>query len=643
MSRYHDILQQYWGYTAFRGIQEEIIESIGSGRDTLGLMPTGGGKSITFQVPAMAQEGLCLVITPLIALMKDQVNNLRARGIKAAAIYTGLTHDEIIVALENCIYGNYKFLYISPERLSSEFFLVKLKRIPVTMITVDESHCISQWGYDFRPAYLKIADIRKMLPGVPVLALTATATPEVVKDIQVRLEFKQENVFRMSFERENLAYVVRPTDSKVHELLHILQRIPGSAIVYTRSRNRTREVAEFLRQQEITAEFYHAGLPNVDKDIRQGKWQRGESRVMVATNAFGMGIDKPDVRLVVHVDLPDSPEAYFQEAGRAGRDGGFAYAVLLVSSRDAQTLKQRIPNTYPDKEFIREIYEHLSYYYQLAMGSGEGVTYEFDLDKFCRNFKHYPVPTDSALRILTQAGYIEYVDEQENASRLMFVVRRDELYGLRNDADTDNLLRVLLRSYTGLFSDYVYIDEHLLARHAGLDFHRVYEILKSLNFNRIIRYIPHKKTPLIRYVRQREEKERLVIPATVYEDRKRAYESRIGAMIEYATAVDKCRSRMLLYYFGEKNEHDCGQCDVCLSNHPTGLKRGVFKEVCLLLNKLLQESGGELSLLAFLEKAESLCSREKAVEVLRHLQAEEQIEMYGELIRLMKPLPKGKS
>ena len=643
MSRYHDILQQYWGYTAFRGIQEEIIESIGSGRDTLGLMPTGGGKSITFQVPALAQEGLCLVITPLIALMKDQVNNLRARGIKAAAIYTGLTRDEIIVALENCIYGNYKFLYISPERLSSELFLVKLKRIPVTMITVDESHCISQWGYDFRPAYLKIADIRKMLPGVPVLALTATATPEVVKDIQVRLEFKQENVFRMSFERENLAYVVRPTDSKVHELLHILQRIPGSAIVYTRSRNRTREVAEFLRQQEITAEFYHAGLPNVDKDIRQGKWQRGESRVMVATNAFGMGIDKPDVRLVVHVDLPDSPEAYFQEAGRAGRDGGFAYAVLLVSSRDAQTLKQRIPNTYPDKEFIREIYEHLSYYYQLAMGSGEGVTYEFDLDKFCRNFKHYPVPTDSALRILTQAGYIEYVDEQENASRLMFVVRRDELYGLRNDADTDNLLRVLLRSYTGLFSDYVYIDEHLLARHAGLDFHRVYEILKSLNFNRIIRYIPHKKTPLIRYVRQREEKERLVIPATVYEDRKRAYESRIGAMIEYATAVDKCRSRMFLYYFGEKNEHDCGQCDVCLSNHPTGLKRGVFKEVCLLLNKLLQESGGELSLLAFLEKAESLCSREKAVEVLRHLQAEEQIEMYGELIRLMKPLPKGKS
>ena len=629
---YLDILQQYWGYTAFRGIQEDIIESIGSGRDMLGLMPTGGGKSITFQVPALAQEGLCLVITPLIALMKDQVNNLRARGIKAAAIYTGLTRDEIIVALENCIYGGYKFLYVSPERLSSELFQVKLKRIPVSMITVDESHCISQWGYDFRPAYLQIAEIRKLLPGVPVLALTATATPEVVKDIQVRLGFKQENVFRMSFERKNLAYVVRQTDSKVNELLHILQRIPGCAIVYTRSRNRTREVAEFLRQQGITAEFYHAGLPNVDKDIRQGKWQRGESRVMVATNAFGMGIDKPDVRLVVHVDLPDSPEAYFQEAGRAGRDGGFAYAVLLVSSRDTQTLKQRIPNTYPDKEFIREVYEHLSYYYQLAMGSGEGVTYEFDLDKFCRNFKHFPVPVDSALRILTQAGYIEYVDEQENASRLMFAVRRDELYATRDDADTENLLRVLLRSYTGLFTDYVYIDEHLLAHHASLDYHQVYEILKSLNFNRIIRYIPHKKTPLIRYTRRREEKERLVIPPSVYEERKKAYESRIGAMIEYATSTNKCRSRMLLYYFGEKNEHDCGQCDVCLSNHPTGLKRGVFSEVCLLVETMLAE-GGEVSLPAFLDRAETLCSKEKAVDVLHYLQAEEQIEMYGEWIR----------
>ena len=484
--------------------------------------------------------------------MKDQVRNLRARGIKATAVYTGLTHDEIIVALENCIFGEYKFLYISPERLSSELFLAKLKRIPVSMITVDESHCISQWGYDFRPAYLQIANIRKLLPKVPILALTATATPEVVKDIQNKLQFKEENVFRMSFERENLAYVVRQTDTKANELLHILQSIPGSAIVYTRSRNRTREVADFLLQNGITAEFYHAGLPNIDKDIRQNKWQRNESRVIVATNAFGMGIDKPDVRLVVHVDLPDSPEAYFQEAGRAGRDGAFAYAVLLVSSRDTQTLKQRIPTTYPDKDFIRETYEHLSYYYQIAMGSGGGVTYEFDIDKFCRNFKHFPVPVDSALRILTQAGYIEYVDEQENASRLIFTVRRDELYGTREDKDTENLLRVLLRTYTGLFTDYVYIDEHLLAHHTGLDYNRVYEILKSLNYNHIIRYIPHKKTPLIRYVQNREEKTRLHIPSSIYEERKQAYEKRITAMIEYATSKNKCRSRLLLLWRKER-------------------------------------------------------------------------------------------
>ena len=632
MSCYHDILQQYWGYSSFRGIQEQIIESIGSGRDTLGLMPTGGGKSITFQVPALVKKGVCLVITPLIALMKDQVRNLRARGIKATAIYTGLTHEEIIIALENCIFGEYKFLYISPERLSSDLFLAKLKCIPVSMITVDESHCISQWGYDFRPAYLQIANIRKLLPNVPVLALTATATPEVVKDIQKKLQFKEENVFRMSFERENLAYVVRQTDSKANELFHILQRIPGSAIVYTRSRNRTREVAEFLRQQGITAEFYHAGLPNIDKDIRQNKWQQNESRVIVATNAFGMGIDKPDVRLVVHVDLPDSPEAYFQEAGRAGRDGAFAYAVLLVSSRDAQTLKQRIPNTYPEKDFICEVYEHLSYYYQIAMGSGAGVTYEFDIDKFCRNFKHFPVPVDSALRILTQAGYIEYVDEQENASRLIFIIRRDELYSTREDKDTENLLRVLLRTYTGLFTDYVYIDEHLLAHHSGLDYHRVYEILKSLNYNRIIRYIPHKKTPLIRYVQNRQEKTHLFFPSTIYEERKQAYKKRIAAMIEYATSGNKCRSRLLLYYFGEKNEHDCCQCDVCLITHPTGIKHSLFTEIKILIDNLLKEND-TISILYFLVEAEQICPREKATEVLRYLQAEEYIAMDGEMIR----------
>ena len=370
MTDYRKILKQYWGYDNFRGIQEDIIRSIGEGRDTLGLMPTGGGKSITFQVPALAQEGLCLVITPLIALMKDQVRNLRERGIKATAIYSGMTREEIVIALENCIFGNYKFLYVSPERLDTEIFQIKLRSMHVSLITVDESHCISQWGYDFRPAYLKIAEIRQLLPGVPVIALTATATPEVVSDIQHRLQFRQENVFRMSFERKNLAYVVRHTEDKESELLHILQRVDGSGIVYTRNRKKTKEISLFLNHNHITATFYHAGLNDETKDSRQKAWLKGEFRVMVATNAFGMGIDKPDVRLVIHADVPDSPEAYFQEAGRAGRDGEKAYAVILYSKSDKTTLHKRVVDTFPDKEYILNVYEHLQYYYQMAMGDG---------------------------------------------------------------------------------------------------------------------------------------------------------------------------------------------------------------------------------------------------------------------------------
>ena len=354
---YQEILKQYWGYDSFRDLQEDIITSIGNGKDTLGLMPTGGGKSITFQVPALAKEGLCIVITPLIALMKDQVQNLKKRGIKAIAIYSGMTRQEIVVALENCIFGDYKFLYISPERLDTEIFRAKLRSMKISMITVDESHCISQWGYDFRPAYLKIADIRDLVPDAPVLALTATATPEVVKDIQERLRFREENVFRMSFERKNLAYIVRPTDNKNGELLHILNRIQGSAIVYVRSRRKTKETTELLVNEGITADFYHAGLDNATKDLRQKRWQNGESRVMVATNAFGMGIDKPDVRIVIHLDLPDSPEAYFQEAGRAGRDGQKAYAVILYAKSDKTTLSKRIADTFPDKDYIKDVYE----------------------------------------------------------------------------------------------------------------------------------------------------------------------------------------------------------------------------------------------------------------------------------------------
>ena len=467
---YKEILKQYWNYDNFRGIQEEIIESIGKGHDTLGLMPTGGGKSITFQVPALAQPGLCLVITPLIALMKDQVRNLRDRGIKALAVYSGMTREEIVVALENCIFGDYKFLYISPERLDTDIFRAKLRNMKINMITVDESHCISQWGYDFRPAYLKISEIRELLPTVPVLALTATATPEVVKDIQTKLGFREDSrIFRMSFERKNLAYIVRNTESKQEELLHILNSVSGSAIVYTRNRKRTREVAELLVNNEITATFYHAGLNNDVKDQRQKSWLSGESRVMVATNAFGMGIDKPDVRLVIHVDLPDSPEAYFQEAGRAGRDGQKAYAVLLYAKSDKATLSKRITDTFPDKEYIRKVYEDVNYYFQMAMGDGLGCTFAFNLDEFCRNFKHFPVQADSALKILTRAGYLEYTDEQDNASRILFTIHRDELYKLREtDPETEKLINVILRSYTGLFTDYAYINEDSLAIRSGL-------------------------------------------------------------------------------------------------------------------------------------------------------------------------------
>ena len=634
MNKYQEILKQYWGYDSFRDLQEEIITSIGEGKDTLGLMPTGGGKSITFQVPALAQEGICIVITPLIALMKDQVQNLRKRGIKALAIYSGMTRQEILTALENCIFGNYKFLYISPERLDTEIFRTKLRSMKVSIITVDESHCISQWGYDFRPAYLKIAEIRELLPGVPVLALTATATPEVVKDIQTRLNFREGNVFRMSFERKNLAYIVRKTDNKTKELLHILQRISGSAIIYVRNRRRTKEITELLTNEGITADFYHAGLDNAVKDLRQKRWQSGEVRVMVATNAFGMGIDKPDVRIVLHLDLPDSPEAYFQEAGRAGRDGEKAYAVILYAKSDKMTLHKRIVDTFPEKEYILNVYEHLQYYYQMAMGDGFQCIREFNLEEFCRKFKYFPVPVDSALKILTQAGYLEYTDEQDNSSRILFIIRRDELYKLREmGKEADALIQTILRSYTGVFTDYAYISEESLALRTGLTRQQIYNILVTLTKRRIVDYIPRKKTPYIIYKRERLDLRFLHIPPIVYEERKARYEARIKAMEEYVTTENVCRSRMLLHYFGEKNEHNCGQCDVCLSNRASNdLSEKSYEELKRQILELLGQSPLTPAEIADKIKAE----KEDIGQVIRYLLDEDGLKMQDGMLHISK-------
>ena len=573
--KYLDILRKYWGYEDFRGIQREIIESIGSGRDTLGLMPTGGGKSITFQVPALAQEGVCLVITPLIALMKDQVSHLRQRGIRAAAIHSDMTHSAILQALDNCVYGGTQILYVSPERLHSELFQAKFRHMKVSFITVDEAHCISQWGYDFRPSYLHIAEIRQLKPEIPVLALTATATKEVVEDIQEQLRFKEKNVFRMSFERKNLAYVVRKATDKPYELRHILNSVNGSAIVYARSRKRTKETAEWLMSQNISATYYHAGLDVDVKDRHQQAWVNNEKRVMVATNAFGMGIDKPDVRLVIHIDSPDSLEAYFQEAGRAGRDGKKAYAVLLYDSSDARKLSKRVAQTYPEKEYIRDVYEHLAYFFQVGTGTGRGRTFEFSIDKFCVTYKYFPVLVNSALQILERSGYIHYEADPDNSARILFLLERNDLYFLENTTkETEAVITALLRLYGGLFTDYVYIDEGFVANEAGLTQPQVYMVLKELSKRHIVDFIPRRRIPYITYTREREDGDRVIIPQSVYEERRTQYIKRIQAMLDYANNDHVCRSRQLLDYFGEECWQDCRQCDVCVTHQGNMLNEG---------------------------------------------------------------------
>lgn len=629
---YREILKQYWGYDDFRGIQREIIESIGAGRDTLGLMPTGGGKSIAFQVPTLATDGLCIVVTPLIALMKDQVANLRSRGIKATAIYSGMKSSEIVTALENCIFGDYKFLYISPERIASELFLKKIQRVKVSLITIDEAHCISQWGHDFRPAYRQIIQLRSIFPSVPVLALTATATPEVVKDIQQQLGFKEENCHSMSFGRKNLVYVVRRTENKPQELLHILSRIQGSAIVYTLNRKKTKEVCDFLVANGITAEYYHAGLSPESKDAKEEAWKSGKARVMVSTNAFGMGIDKPDVRLVVHIDLPSSIEAYFQEAGRAGRDGKDAYAVTLFSRVDRQVVARRLSDNYPSQEFIREVYDEICYYYSMALGDGLNCTYEFSLGDFCKQYHRPTLQTDSALRILTRMGYLEYVEEMEYSSRVRFIVGKDALYRFRGlPADYELLINALLRNYSGLFSDTVFIDERYLSRITKLSRHRMYEIFVSLSNRGLVQYAPSKKCPIITFMRHRVLGSELRFTREVYDERKAIFGERLKSVIEYAVSDDKCRSRLLLEYFGEKGSDECRRCDVCVSKRASGNKAPSVSSVDAIMQLLADGQLHALDELSALGLSDAESKR-----LMRQLCDEEQIKIIdGKIMKLL--------
>ncbi len=600
MQKFTDILKQYWGYDEFRALQSDIIQSIASGRDTLGLMPTGGGKSMTFQVPTMAMEGICIVITPLIALMKDQVENLKKRGIAAAAIFSGMKQNEIQMTLENGVHGAYKFLYVSPERLSTTNFIEKIKQTTVCMIAVDESHCISQWGYDFRPSYLRIADIRELLPDIPVLALTATATPKVVEDIQKKLHFRVPNLFQKSFHRSNLAYVVRTVENKDENLLKILNNVPGTSVVYVRNRKKTKEIADFLIQNGIPAENFHAGLKNETKDAKQARWKSGETRVIVSTNAFGMGIDKAEVRTVVHLDLPDSIEAYFQEAGRAGRDEQKAYAVLLYNNSDAVKMRKRVSDTFPEKEMVRKVYEALGNYLEIGVGSGLNKVFAFDISDFCIKFRLPILISYNCLKILQQAGYIELTDEQDSSSRILFTIKKDDLYKTKQTPEQDKLIHILLRSYTGLFTDFASINEDTLAQRLQWTHDEVYYQLVGLSKENIIQYIPRKKTPFLTFIHERVETERVVLGKEAYDDRRDRYILRVKSVLDYAKEEVICRNQILLTYFGEKDTKPCGKCDICLKKRETALSYDDFEIIRQAIHQVLTTE--ELTVSALVKK-----------------------------------------
>lgn len=561
----HQLLEKYWGYTQFRDLQEDIIMSVLEGRDTLGLMPTGGGKSITFQIPTLAMDGMAIVVTPIVSLMKDQVDNLVARRIKATYLHAGLSMREHRRVMEKCQNGNCKFLYISPERLQNEAFIDRIKHLNICLIVVDEAHCISQWGYDFRPSFLEIAKLRKVFKNVPVLALTATATPVVVADIQEKLQFRSPNVFTKSFKRDNISYVVRHTTEKMGELVHIVKSVPGSGIVYAHSRKRTKLIADELRRNGISADHYHAGLTIEEKEDKQNKWKNDEIRVIVATNAFGMGIDKPDVRLVIHVDVPNTLEEYYQEAGRAGRDGKRSFAVMLVKDTDKRILHRHISEAFPEKVFIRKVYERVGNFLNVAIGEGYQQMLDFNFNLFCKTFNMPILPTHNSLNILTRSGYIQFVEEIETQSRVMILARKDELYNIPTTTPrADEVLQALLRTYSGLFADYVFINEDVLSYRYGLTPQTIYDSLLELTRMHILHYIPRKRTPYIIYTTSREEPQHVAIPRAVYEDLRSRMEQRVEAVIGYCYRDDICREQFLVEYFGEESQDRCGHCDTCI-------------------------------------------------------------------------------
>ncbi len=615
----NSILLKYWGFSSFRPLQEDIIRSVIDGRDTLALLPTGGGKSLCYQVPGVALEGLCIVVSPLIALMKDQVQALKEKGIKATGIYHGMSRVEIDKAVDNCVYGDVKFLYLSPERLTTDLIRSRMEKMNVNLLAVDESHCISQWGYDFRPPYLRIAEIRTLIPNTPVLALTATATPQVVNDIQEKLLFSSPKVFQKSFERKNLAYVVFREEDKLNRLLKICRNVPGTGVVYVRNRKRTREIARWLEQQGVSADFYHAGLTTLERDTKQNAWMKERTRIVVSTNAFGMGIDKPNVRFVVHMDLPDSPEAYFQEAGRAGRDGKKAYAILLFNESDIMDLKEFHERSFPPLKLIKRVYTCLGNYYQLAIGSGKDQSMPFELTTFAKNYGMDPFVVFNALGFLEKEGYLAVSEAMSNPSRIMFLVNNETLYRFQvANPGYDAFIKLLLRSYSGLFSEFTKIRETDIAKRSGIPKDNVHKMLSELHDMQILHYKKQNEQPLITFLEERMSEADLTISKSVYKERKAFAGKRMNAMLDYARSSNRCRSLNLLAYFGETDALRCGQCDVCLEKNKTGVSSYEFDQIRDLVRQKIREE--QVRLESLIHELDIRLSEKKVINVIRHLQ-----------------------